>query len=258
MNFQGMVFCAEVPSRSEADPEDYRLLREIISAEFSGQVPHEWGDTVSGVQTMLRTEDKVLAIGVDTCDLMEKGEDARLIKFLAAENIPATLFVCAKWIDKYPAVLKKLAANPLFEIANRGISSKPCSVNGNTAGGMPGTTGIDDLYNEIERNARKIEAITGTLPHYYHAGAGYYDEIAVSIVKALGYAALGSSLRIPGGKEVGKKQVLDAFMNPAAGAIVILGGSPLQSTFVEAVMEALLKLRSQGYKFVKVSDYPSL
>jgi peptidoglycan/xylan/chitin deacetylase (PgdA/CDA1 family) len=188
---------------------------------------------------------------------MAKGEDARLIKFLAAENIPATLFVCGEWIDKYPAVLKKLAANPLFEIANRGLSRKACSVNGRAAEGTPGTSGIEDLFNEIERNARKIEAITGTLPHYYRAGAGYYDEIAVRIVKALGYEALGSSIRLPGGKEAGKRQVLDAFRNPTSGAIAILGGVSLQGTFVDGVMESVQRLRSRGYKFVKVSDYPS-
>ena len=78
-------------AQAETEPEDYKVLREIILAEFSGQIPHEWGESVSGVRSRLKTDDKVLALGIDACDLMGKGEDARLIKFLAAENIPATL-----------------------------------------------------------------------------------------------------------------------------------------------------------------------
>ena len=255
---QGIGLCmAANPQREpEPEPEDYQLLREIISTEFSGQAPHEWGESVSGVKTRLKTEDKVVALGVDTCDLMGKGQDAKLIKFLTAENIPATLFICGEWIDKNGAILKKLAANPLFEIANQGVSRKACSVSGKTANGVPGTSNVEDLFAEIEQNARKIEAITGILPQYYHPGSGYYDEVAVRIVKALGYEALGSSSdgsRNPG---LEKKQILDALVNPVAGTIAILGGVSLQSSFVDSVIDTIHRLRSKGYKFVKVSDYP--
>jgi peptidoglycan/xylan/chitin deacetylase (PgdA/CDA1 family) len=253
---QGASLCVADVSPQDSEPEDYQLLEEIISTEFSGQPPHEWGESVSGVKVRLKTEDKVLAIGVDACDLMGKGEDAKLIKFFEAESIPATLFVCGDWVEKNGAVLRKLAANPLFEIANQGMLRKACSVNGKTVEGAPSTQNIEELFAEIEKNARKIEAVTGILPQYYHSGAGYYDEVAVRIIKALGYEPLGSTIRWPQGQPLDKKQVLDALMNPASGAIAILGGASLQSSFVEGVMESVRKLRSKGYKFVKISDYP--
>lgn len=252
---QGLGFCmAATPKQEpEIEPEDYKLLREIIHTEFAGQVPHEWGESVSGVKTRLKTGDKVVALGVDTCDLMGNGQDAKLIKFLAAEKIPATLFLCGEWVDKNGAVLKKLAANPLFEIANHGVSRKACSVNGKTANGVPGTNNVEEIFTEIERNARKIEAVTGMLPQYYHAGSGYYDEVAVRIVRALGYEALGSSGSGPGRD---RKKALEVLVNPAAGAIAILGGVSLQNSFVDNAIEAVHKLRAEGYKFVKVSEYP--
>lgn len=252
----GAGLCAVETSRGDTEPEDYALLREIISTEFSGQAPHEWGESVSGVKTRLKTEDKVVALGVDACDLMGKGQDAKLIQFLAAENIPATLFLCGEWVDKNSAVLKKLSANPLFEIASQGVSRKACSVSGKSTAGATGTRNIDELFAEIEQNARKIEAITGILPQYYHAGAGYYDEVAVRIVKALGYEAIGSYPGKSQSQNLEKKQVLDALANPVAGAIAILGGVSLQSSFVDTTIKAVRQLRSKGYKFVKVSDYP--
>ncbi len=255
---QGTGPCrAADPQREPApEPEDYKLLREIITTEFSGQAPHEWGESVSGVRTRLKTSDKVVALGVDACDLMGKGQDAKLIKFLAAEQIPATLFICGEWVEKNRAILKKLAANPLFEIANQGVSRKACSVSGKAANGVPGTGNVDELFGEIEQNARNIETVTGILPQYYHARSGYYDEVAVRIVRALGYEALGSSGRTAQGLGLEEKQILDALVNPAAGALLILGGVSLQSSFVDSVIEAVHKLRSKGYKFVKVSDYP--
>jgi len=252
----GLCRAADPQGEPVSESEDYKLLREIITTEFSGQAPHEWGESVSGVKTRLKTEDKVVALGVDTCDLMGNGQDAKLIKFLAAENIPATLFICGEWIDKNSAILKKLAANPLFEIANQGVSRKAGSVTGKTVNGVPGTDNVEDLFAEIEQNARKIESVTGSLPQYYHSGSGYYDEVAVRIVRALGYEALGSSGRGPQGSGLEKKQILDTLVNPAAGAIAILGGVSLQSSFVDSTIEAIRKLRSKGYKFVKVSDYP--
>lgn len=253
----GPCFGAVEADPREGEPEDYKLLREIISTEFSDQAPHEWGQFVPGVKTRLKTDDKVVALGVDACDLMGKGEDAKLIKFFAAENIPATLFLCGDWVDKNGVVLKKLAANPLFEIANQGLSRKACSVNGKVADGVSGTRSVEELFAEIEKNARKIEAVTGILPQYYHAGgAGYYDEVAVRIVKALGYEALGSFSRGTRSQSLDKKKVLDLLVNPASGAIAILGGVSLQSSFADSAIEAVRKLRSKGYKFVKVSDYP--
>ena len=252
----GLCLAADPQREPDPEPEDYKILREIITTEFSGQAPHEWGESVSGVKTRLKTDDKVVALGVDTCDLMGKGQDAKLIKFLEAENIPATLFICGDWVDKNSAILKKLAANPLFEIANQGVSRKACSVSGKAANGMPGTGNVDELFVEVEKNARKIEAVIGILPQYYHAGAGYYDEVAVRIVRALGYEALGSFSRGTQASSPEKQQVLDVLLNPAAGAIAIIGGVSLQSSFVDSVIAAVRKLRSKGYKFVKVSDYP--
>lgn len=252
----GVSFAADPQRQPEHEPEDYQLLREIIETEFSGQAPHEWGESVSGVKTRLKTEEKVVALGVDTCDLMGQGQDAKLIKFLAAEKIPATIFICGEWVDKNGPVLKKLAANPLFEIANQGISHKACSVSGKTANGVAGTGNVKELFAEIEKNARKIESITGTLPQYYHAGAGHYDEVAVRIIKALGYEALGSSRRGGQAEGLGTQQVLEALANPVAGAIAIIGGVSLQSSFADSTIEAVRKLRSKGYQFVKVSDYP--
>ncbi len=252
--FSGTV--AAAPMQNEDDAEDYKILKEIIVLEFSGETPHEWGDTVSGVKTHLKTDEKVVALGLDTCDPQNQDQSLTLLRTFETENIPATLFVCGDWIDRNTAILKKLAANPLFEIANQGLAHKPCSVNGKSAEDMAGTRSVDEVFTEIEKNARKIESITGILPQYYRAGTGYYDEVAVRIVNALGYEAVGSNIRLPEGTELTRDNVLEAMANPAAGAIAILNSGALSRTVSSGVLESIHKLRAKGYKFVKLSDFP--
>lgn len=243
-------------SSGDTESEDYRLLQEIIVAEFGGQVPHEWGEQVSGVKTRLKTDQKIIAIALDLCGLNRTDAGSELIRFFAREKIPATLFVCGDWIDQNREALQKFSQEGLFEIANQGLQDKPVSVNGRSVSGTKGTSSIEEVFKEIEKNARKIESITGMLPQFYHAGAGYYDEVAVRIAKALGYDVVNSGVRIPADKNISKRQILEAFQNPSAGAIAVLQASSLTAPFAAGVMEAVRALRSQGYKFARLSDYP--
>ena len=100
-------------------------------AAYGTQNPTQWGETVDGIRTRLDTTEPVIALTFDACG-GPKGSryDSALIDYLRKEKIPATLFISGSWADANPAVFKKLASDPLFEIANHGLSHKPCSVNG--------------------------------------------------------------------------------------------------------------------------------
>ncbi|MFG3711208.1 polysaccharide deacetylase family protein [Micromonospora sp. NPDC047730] len=42
----------------------------------------------------------------------------KIIDLLERERVPATFFLTGKWVEQYPAVTRRLAANPRFELAN--------------------------------------------------------------------------------------------------------------------------------------------
>jgi len=250
------VGCSIGYAKNENEAEDYQLLKEIIVTEFSGQAAHEWGEVVSGVKTRLKTDEKIIALGLDTCGVQGEGSSARWTKFFESQKIPVTVFACGEWIDKNRAILKSIAANPLFEIANQGLQFKPCSVNGKSVAGLQGTRNVEEVFVEIEKNARTIESITGILPQFYRSGGGYYDEVAVRIAKALGYEAVGNYVHLPAAKIPDKKQIMDVLKNPAIGTIAVFQESVFQGRAAEGLVEAVRRLRIQGYKFVKLSDYP--
>ncbi|HEY3308478.1 MAG TPA: polysaccharide deacetylase family protein [Desulfuromonadaceae bacterium] len=241
---------------SELVVEPYEGLQERISSEFARRVPHVWGESVPGVNNRLKTKDKVLALTLDACGSSSgKGFDAVLINHLEKEHIPATLFVNARWIDANPVLFKRLATNPLFEIANHGLLHRPASVSGRSAYGIEGTRDVKQLVDEIEKNARKISEITGSRPRYYRSGTAFYDEVAVEVSQRLGHKVVGFSILGDAGATYNKDQVKAALLKAVPGDIAILHMNHPQGGTAAGVMAAVPELKRRGFSFVKVSAY---
>lgn len=232
-------------------------LKSDIEAEYAGKTPKEWGETVTGVKTSLKTNERVIALTFDACGSPKgKGIDLDLIHYLEQEKIPATLFINARWIDANPALFLQLAANPLFTIANHGFLHRPASVNGRSIYGIDGTRNIGELVDEIELNARKIERLTGTRPVYYRSGTAYYDDFAVQIAERLGHQVIGFSVLGDAGATFTKEQVSSSLLTSAPGAIVILHMNHPESGTGQGIRTAVPQLRKKGFRFVRLSDYP--
>jgi peptidoglycan/xylan/chitin deacetylase (PgdA/CDA1 family) len=239
-------------ARAQAPSEKQRLI-----AAYKNQAPGDWGETVAGVRTHLDTSDKVIALTFDACG-GPKGSryDAALIEFLRAEKIPATLFVSGSWINANPAVFRKLAADPLFEIANHGFAHKPCSVNGKSAYGIKGTASVGELVDEIEKNGKKIQAATGRKPKFYRPGTAWCDEVAVKVAGELGYEVVNYSVLGDAGATWPQEKVREALLTADSGAIVIMHMNQPRSQTAAGMKEAVPLLRERGFRFVKLSEYP--
>jgi peptidoglycan/xylan/chitin deacetylase (PgdA/CDA1 family) len=231
--------------------------KERLVAAYKNRKPTDWGERVAGVKTQLDTTERVIALTFDACGGPRGSRyDAALIDCLRAEKIPATLFVSGSWIDANPALFKKLAADPLFEIENHGLAHKPCSVNGNKAYGIKGTASVADLVDEIEKNSRKIGAVTGGKPKFYRPGTAYCDEVAVKVAGELGYAVVNYSILGDAGATRPKEKVREAMLEAGPGAIVILHMNQPRSQTAAGLKEAIPLLRQKGYRFVKLSEFP--
>lgn len=231
--------------------------KERIVAVYGNQAPTEWGEKVTGIRTRLDTSEKVIALTFDACG-GPKGNryDAALIDYLRKEKVSATLFMSGVWIDANPAVFMKLAADPLFEIANHGLTHRPCSVNGNTVYGIQGTSSVAELVDEIEENGKKLEAATGSRPKFYRPGTDWCDDVGVKVANALGYEVVNYSVLGDAGATRKKKDVKDALLKAEPGAIVILHMNQPRSETAAGLREAIPLFRKKGYRFVKLSEYP--
>jgi peptidoglycan/xylan/chitin deacetylase (PgdA/CDA1 family) len=245
------------PAPAAGDEPSLESLRREIAARFSHRTPQQWGETVTGVRTRLDTHDRVVALTLDACGSPKgKGADTRLLEFLAEEQIPATLFVNARWVDANPELFKRLAANPLFEIANHGTRHKPASVTGRSVYGIQGTKDASELAGEIEENARTIGTITGKRPRFYRSGTAYYDEVAPEIARALGHEVAGFSILGDAGATYSAAQVRSALLRATAGDIIICHMNHPESGTGAGIMAAVPELKRRGFRFVRLSDYP--
>lgn len=232
-------------------------LKQLNEYRYAGVPPARWGENVPGVRTHLDTGEKVIALTFDACGSARgKGVDSRLMEYLIREQIPATLFVNGRWIDANPELFRQLAANPLFEIANHGIHHRPSSVNGRSIYSIAGTKNVGEVVEEIELNARKIEALSGIRPKLYRSGTAYYDEIAVQISQGLGHEVAGYSLLGDAGATWSASQVKAALLKAAPGDIALLHMNHPEAGTGAGIMAAVPELQRRGFRFVRMSEYP--
>ncbi|MFA6436981.1 MAG: polysaccharide deacetylase family protein [Candidatus Paceibacterota bacterium] len=239
------------------DVYDYEAVKQYILSVFGASIPFEWGEKITGVKSRLNTNDKIIALTFDACGGSGgSGYDKELIDYLKTSQISATLFLSGSWVDKNKEIAKDLSQDPLFEIENHGLTHKPCSINGKSAYNILGTKNIGEVVDEIEKNAKKIEAITGKKTSFYRSGTAYYDEVCVAIANELGYQVAGFSIAGDGGAKFSIDQIKKTLSRATPGSIFLFHMNHPQGKTFEGIKETLPILKDQGYSFVRLSEFP--
>ena len=234
----------------------YELPAVEMQRRFAGEKAAVWGEHLEGVVEGVKTDEKVLALTFDACGGAKKSGDydGELISFLIKHDVPATLFLNARWIDAHKDEFAKLADNPLFEIGNHGTRHLPLSTTGRGAYGIKGTADIGEVFWEVESNARKIEALTGKKPRWFRSGTANYDDVAVRIVSALGYRVAGFRVNADSGGTASAEQVKRALLSAETGSVVLAHMNRPQSGTREGVRLAVPLLLKKGFRFVTLSE----
>jgi len=250
---------APTPSRQPARQPDNgtdRISRKALIRRYSGKKPTAWGEAVPRVVRRLPTTDRVVALTLDACGgRVGSGYDAELIETLQRKRVPATLFINARWIEANPRKFRKLAADPLFEIANHGTEHRPLSVTGRSVYGIAGTAGVAEVIDEVAVNQRLITKLTGAAPAFFRSGTAYYDDVAVRIVSDLGLRVVNFNVLGDAGATYSASQVAAAMLSSSPGSIILAHMNRPDHGTAEGIHAALPKLRKRGFRFVHVSEY---
>jgi peptidoglycan/xylan/chitin deacetylase (PgdA/CDA1 family) len=204
----------------------------------------------------MRGAGRALALTFDACGGPGgKGYDGALIGFLRQEQIPATLFVNARWIDANPGVFVDLAGDPLFDIANHGTRHLPLSVRGRSAYGIRGTRDAGEIYDEVDGNATKLHGLLGHKVRFFRSGTAYYDDVATRIVRDLGEQVIGFDVNGDAGATFTAGQVSAALHTVRPGSIVLCHMNHPGRGTAAGIRAAVPVLRGAGYRFVHVADF---
>jgi peptidoglycan/xylan/chitin deacetylase (PgdA/CDA1 family) len=218
--------------------------------------PKQWGENVSGVVTTFQTPKKEIALTFDACggSFRSSQYDAGLIDFLNENQIAATLFINSRWIQSNPEIFARIAANPLFEIANHGTAHRPLSVNGKSVYNIPGTASPKEVEDEINGNGDLIEKLTGKRPYFFRSGTAYYDELSVALAHLNGVEIAGFSVLGDAGATYSASKVSQQLLNADSGDIILLHMNHPEAGTREGVIEGVTKLKAKGFSFVRLSE----
>ncbi|NRF93491.1 polysaccharide deacetylase family protein [Paenibacillus frigoriresistens] len=248
---------SSAPSDPSASPSPaFTDLEKTLIERYGNAKPKKWGENVPGVRTHLTTKEQVIALTFDACGGKEgSGYDEKLIDYLIKENIPATLFINARWITANKDIFAKLAANRLFEIENHGTEHRPLSVNGKLAYGIAGTKNVNEVIHEVKDNADQIEKLTGRRPVFFRSGTAYYDDVAAGVVHDLGFQLAGYNVLGDAGATYNTEQVYNALLKARSGSIVLAHMNHPEKDTAKGIMKAIPELKKAGYRFVLLASY---
>lgn len=224
-----------------------------LVAEFAGRRPTEWGLEVTGVVT--RSAAPRTVITLDACGGPGgSGFDQELLATLRRLNIPATLFVNARWIHTNRQLAAELGADPLFELANHGWLHRPLSVTGKSAYGIPGTASIAEAYDELTGCQDVLLEAAGQPSRFFRAGTAYFDDVAAAMTRRLGLLPVNFSINADAGATMPPSAVASALSAAGPGDIVIAHFNKPGSGTAAGFRQALPRLHDDGIEFGRLGD----
>ncbi|GAA4898507.1 polysaccharide deacetylase family protein [Tessaracoccus lubricantis] len=241
------------PPPSPASPALPAVSRDDIAARYEGRTPRQWGLEVVGV--VQRGDSPSAVLTFDACGGPRgSGYDAALVEVLRSHQVPATLFLNARWIDANPGVAAELAADPLFELANHGAAHRPLSVTAAEAYGIAGTRSAGEVYDEVMGGCDRLGELTGSAPLWFRSGTAHVDDVAVEIVAELGQRVVNFDVNADAGATFSPAQVSRAMGGAAAGSICIGHFNRLGCGTAAGMADALPRLLDGGLRFAQLRD----
>lgn len=212
-----LIFFASTPGRA------------VLASGITRQLP------IYSVQK----DDKVVALTFDAAWGNEDTND--LIDILDRYDIKATFFVVGQWVDKYPESVKALA-DAGHEVMNHSNTH-------------PYMTKLSEeqIAEEINTCADKIENVTGVRPILFRPPYGDYSDLVVNTAKAVEHYTIQWDVDSLDWKESGVQDIVDRVLSKAAPGSIILFHNAAKYTpqALPTVIEGLIQ---QGYTFAPVSE----
>jgi len=184
-------------------------------------------------------EDRVISV---TFDASWGGDKTlKILDLLDEYNAKATFFLVGIWVDKYPELVKEIAARG-HEIGNHSDSHAHF-------------TQISDskIRQEMDSCSDKIEALTGVRPTLFRPPYGDYNSKVVTVVRDEGYECVQWSIDSLDWKNRGVDDLVKRATNNVQPGDIILFHN--DSEYIVEALPAILKhYQEQGFEMIPAKD----
>jgi peptidoglycan-N-acetylglucosamine deacetylase len=189
-------------------------------------------------------EGKQVALTFDACPTGADDEyDGQVIGVLERENVPATLFLSGRWVEKNAARARELSARSQFEL-------------GNHTYWHPHLTEKDDerVLRELKSTQSRILKETGRRPRFFRPPFGEVDERVAKLAEQAGLVTVQYDIASgdPDPK-LAPERVISTILRDARGGSIIVFHMNRRGAHTAEVLPAVIAgLRQKGYELVTV------
>ncbi len=184
-------------------------------------------------------EDNVITVSFDAS--WGGDQTLRILDLLDEYNAKATFFLVGIWVEKYPELVKEIAARG-HEIGNHSDSHPEMSKLSN-----------EQIIRELDGCSDKIEALTGARPTSFRPPYGDYDNEVVTVSRSEGYEVVQWSIDSLDWKNKGVDDLIRrATKNVQKGDIILFHND---SKYILDALPTILKTyQQQGFTMIPARE----
>jgi peptidoglycan/xylan/chitin deacetylase (PgdA/CDA1 family) len=175
-----------------------------------------------------------------------------VIDLLEREQIPATFFLTGKWVERYPDLTRRIAANRRFELANHSYSHQGFTAHCYTLGQIP----PQQMTEDVARNFTLIEGYGGRQTRYFRFPGLCHDAAALAAMQPLGLTVVDGDVVSGDPFATAWQPIVNTVLTKVQpGSIVILHVTLANAQYTdEALRPILAGLRAKGLVPATLSD----
>ncbi len=165
----------------------------------------------------------------------------RILDILDQYNVKATFFLVGLWVDKYPELVKEIAARG-HEVENHSDKHPHMS-----------KLSAEQMRAELKNVSDKIETLTGKRPTLFRPPYGDYNNQVVTVSRAEGYECVQWSVDSLDWKNRGVSDLVKRATTGVKGGDIVLFHNDSQY-IVDALPSVLESYKQQGLTLVPVGE----
>jgi hypothetical protein len=175
-----------------------------------------------------------------------------VIDVLQLRYTPATFFLAGKWVERYPDLTRRIAADPSFELASHSYAHLGFTTRCYHLGVLP----AKQMAPDVEHSFQVLAPFGGRQTRYFRFPGGCYDTNALRAIAPTPYTVV--QYDIVGGDPFNNDPttIADNVLRHAHnGGIVVLHITQANAPRTADALPAIITgLRARGYQLVTLSE----
>ncbi len=187
----------------------------------------------------VETEEPKVAITFDATWGADQTEE--LLRILRDNQVRCTFFLCGLWLEKYPEMVKKIAAGG-HEIGNHSYTHPHMN-----------NLSAQQITEELMRTHRLIKELTGQEATMFRPPFGEYNNLLIETAKACNYTTIIWDVDSLDWQNLSAEAMLNRVLSRVQKGSIILFHNAGKNT-PQTIARLIPALRQRGYSLVPVSE----